>query len=191
MGVFADDHEGTKEEVKKERPAETPPAMPVMDEKSSVMGDMNKGLMFSGDFAGSMTFLDNNAPADRDFGVNLAQFNLKTNVGQSHLNLGFGYGSTVRSLDPIRYAVSVEHSLDDDSTTIRSPRPDLGIHRSTNKLGLLTASYHIKTSYGLGFMLGRFESPVGHETYNHRMNSQFTRSYGFDLAPYFSHGAWT
>ena len=139
----------------------TPPPM-----KTETTGMMKEGLMFSGDFAGSIAFFDpSKTENNSDFDVNLAQFNVKANMGQSHLNLGFGYGSTVRGLDP-------------GATT----------DNSTNRLGLLSASYHMKTSYGLGFMLGRFESPVGHETYNHRMNSQFTRSYGFNLAPYFSTG---
>ncbi|MEM7646214.1 MAG: outer membrane beta-barrel protein, partial [Pseudomonadota bacterium] len=59
---------------------------------------------------------------------------------------------------------------------------------SVNALNVMNAAYSMHTSYGLGFMIGKFESPVGHETYNHMDNSQFTRSYGFNLAPFFSTG---
>ncbi len=141
-------------------PAEEASIMPVMDEKPSDTMSMEKDLMFSGDFAGSYSMFSNKIDPHGGFDVNLAQFNLKASMGQSRLHFGFGYGSTVRDLNSA----------------------------GANKLGLLNASYHMKTSYGLGFTLGRFESPVGHETYNHRMNSQFTRSYGFSLAPYFSTG---
>ena len=153
--IFADDHENAGAKT----PAEEASIMPVMDDKPPVP-ITEKEVMFSGDFAGSYSMLSDKSDPDGDFDVNLAQFNVKAKMGPSHLNFGFGYGSTIRGLND-------------------------GL---ANSLGLLNASYHMKTSYGLGFMMGRFESPVGHESYNHRMNNQFTRSYGFDLAPYFSTG---
>lgn len=154
MSALADKH---NEEEKAETPATEASAMPMMQEEEKP--NMEKDLMFSADFAGSYSMLSSEEDPHGAFDVNLTQFNVRAAMGRSHLNMGFGYGSTVRD-----------------------------ISEGTNKLGLLNAYYHMQTFYGLGFMMGRFESPVGHETYNHRMNSQFTRSYGFDLAPYFSTG---
>ncbi len=183
MSASADHHEEAKTEKSEksvpetETPSKTTtststevPVMPMMEDTApGVHGPAKaiKEVVFSGDFAGSMAFFDpKTEERHSDSDVNLAQFNVKADMGLSYLNLGFGYGSTVRDLDP---GAATNNSTND-------------------RLGLLNASYHMKTSYGLGFMLGRFESPVGHETYNHRMNSQFTRSYGFNLAPYFSTG---
>ncbi len=149
--IFADNHENTETKT----PAEEASIMPAMEDDKPPVAITEREVMFSGDFAGSYSILSNKVGPDKTFDVNLAQFNVKANMGQSHLNFGLAYGSTIHDI---------------------------------NSSALLNASYHMKTSYGLGFMLGRFESPVGHETYNHRMNNQFTRSYGFDLAPYFSTG---
>ena len=137
---------GSYKRKKTPTPAEEASIMPIMEENPDM--SIKKEFMFSGDFAGSYSMFSSEEDPHGDFDMNLVQFNAKADMDQSYFSLGFGYGSTVRNLDPV------------------------GI---TNKLGLLYASYRMKTSYGLGFMLGRFESPVGHETYNHRMNSQFTK----------------
>ena len=93
MGVFADDKE-TK------TPGQEASAMPVMEEdRQSVVPVMEKEVMFLGDFAGSYSMLSDGAHPDGDFDVNLTQFNVKTHMGRSRLNLGFGYGSTIRSLN--------------------------------------------------------------------------------------------
>jgi hypothetical protein len=52
----------------------------------------------------------------------------------------------------------------------------------------MNAYYKMMSDYGLNFWVGKFESPIGHETYNQMDNSQYTRSYGFGLAPFFSTG---
>lgn len=120
-----------------------------------------------GDFAGSMSFYDNETNGNTnhdDFNINLIEINLEKNWSKSKLHLSIGYGSTASAVNTL--------------TTL-----------SSNTLNVMNAYYQMNSSYGLSFMFGKFESPVGHESYNHMDNAQFTRSYGFALAPYFSTGA--
>ena len=182
MSAFAQESEKKKEEstsASKETSAseqtvmQTPPMMkpaPAMKQQISMDGNFafsiasfsNKGGMVNEEIPSNHR--DYQA-SHQDFNVNLLQLNMGASVTEnSKLNIGFGHGSTVRSLDP-------------------SYRE--GNHRA---IDLLNANYNMQVSESFSFMVGRFESPIGHETYNHQENSQFTRTYGFDLAPYFSTG---
>lgn len=129
-------------------------------------GGEKKPFSITGDFASSIMFVDNengaggvNGPHD-EFNVDLVEVNLEKNWSKSKLHLSIGYGNTANAMNA----------------------------NSANQLNLMNAYYSLDTSYGLNFMFGKFESPVGHETYNHMDNSQYTRSYGFALAPFFSNG---
>ncbi len=129
-----------------------------------------------GDFATSLSFFDsenfsggvqNPNSNNDDFNIDLIEIDLEKNWSNSKLHLSIGYGTTANAVN------------------FGATNPAL----SQNTLNVMNAYYHIDSSYGLGFTVGKFESPVGHETYNHMDNSQFTRSYGFLLAPFFSTGA--
>jgi hypothetical protein len=135
----------------------------------------NKPFSISGDFAGSMSFYDNEynagplgaAGQQDDFHVDLIEINLEKNWSNSKLHLSIGYGSTPALMN------------NDNGNGL------LG----GGMLNVMNAYYQLNTSYGLSFSFGRFESPVGFETYNQMDNSQYTRSYGFLLAPFFDTGA--
>jgi hypothetical protein len=135
----------------------------------------NKPFSISGDFAGSMSFYDNEynasplgaAGQQDDFHVDLIEINLEKNWSNSKLHLSIGYGSTPALMN------------NDSGQGL------LG----GGMLNVMNAYYQLNTSYGLSFSFGRFESPVGFETYNQMDNSQYTRSYGFLLAPFFDTGA--
>ncbi len=147
----------------------------------SALADMHDGekkpFSITGDFAGSLSFYDSenhsSAPVQNpnnnhdDFSVDLVEIDLEKNWSKSKLHLSIGYGTTANGVAGV-------------NTLALSP--------ATNTVNLMNAYYHMHTSYGLGFSFGKFESPVGHETYNHMDNSQYTRSYGFNLAPFFSTG---
>jgi len=128
----------------------------------------------TGDFAASMSFHDNennNAARTHDtFVGDLVQFNMEKNWGKSNFLMTIGYGQTVRALNAASGA---------DVATATG---------FTDSIDVLQARYNYSTSYGLGVTFGKFESPVGHETYNHMDNSNYMRSYGFNLAPFFSTG---
>ncbi len=128
----------------------------------------------TGDFAASMSFHDNennNAAGTHDtFVGDLVQFNMEKNWGKSNFLMTIGYGQTVRAVNAASGA---------DVATASG---------FTDSIDVLQARYNYTTSYGLGVTFGKFESPVGHETYNHMDNSQYTRSYGFVLAPFFDTG---
>ncbi len=141
------------------------------------MSGEKKPFSISGDFAASMSFYDSeNTSAGvqnpnnnhDDFNIDLVEIDLEKNWSKSKLHLSIGYGSTAVG------AMGV-------NTFLLSP--------PTNTVNLMNGYYHMDTSYGLGFTFGKFESPVGHESYNHMDNAQYTRSYGFMLAPFFSTGA--
>ena len=131
------------------------------------MDGEKKPFSINGDFATSLQLHSNenrNAGNNHDdFNVDLIEINIEKNWSQSKLHLSIGYGSTANAVN----AAGTQ---------------------SVNTLNVMNAYYHMHTSYGLGLSVGKFESPVGHETYNQMDNSQFTRSYGFMLAPYFSTG---
>lgn len=146
-----------------------------MDEE---MGGEKKPFSIYGDFATSMSFYDSenftsqplpgSAPQNPfnnhdDFEVNLIEINLEKNWSKSKLHLSIGYGSTALAVNGL-------------GTT------------SSRVLNVMNAYYKMNSSYGLNFWVGKFESPVGFETYNHMDNAQFTRSWGFLLAPFFSTG---
>jgi hypothetical protein len=133
----------------------------------------NKPFSISGDFAGSMSFYDNEYQAgplfasgqQDDFNVDLIEINLEKNWSNSKLHLSIGYGN------------------------IANAYGNFGAATNGTLLNVMNAYYQLNTSYGLSFSFGRFESPIGFETYNMMDNSQYTRSYGFLLAPFFSTGA--
>ena len=153
---------------------QTPPMMkpaPAMKQQISMDGNIAFSIASFSNKGGGM--INDDIPSNhrdyqtshQDFNVNLLQLNMAANVTEnSKLNVGLGHGSTVRSLD----ASYTE-----------------GNHRA---IDVLNANYMMQVSENFSFMVGRFESPIGHETYNHQENNQFTRTYGFDLAPYFSTG---
>lgn len=127
----------------------------------------------TGDFAGSIQFSDNEnngSPVHDDFIGDLVQFSMEKNWGKSNFFMTIGYGRTAN-------AVNGPSVADVAGTTL------------VNNINVLQAFYKYTTSYGLGATFGKFESPVGHETYNHMDNSQYTRTYGFALAPFFNTGA--
>ena len=129
-----------------------------------------KPFSIYGDFATSMSFLDNEnngSAAHDDFNVDLIEINLEKNWSKSKLHLSIGYGTT-----------AIETNFNPNSAN----------NPSTNTFNVMNAYYKMMSSYGLNFWVGKFESPVGFETYNHMDISQFTRSYGFVLAPFFSTG---
>ena len=128
-----------------------------------------KPFSINGDFATSLSFYDNENTGGAnhdDFNVDLIEINLEKNWSKSKLHLSIGYGTTATGVNPNLIGAA-----------------------ATTTLNVMNAYYHMHTSYGLGFSVGKFESPVGHETYNHMDNSQYTRSWGFNLAPYFHTGA--
>ena len=155
---------------------QTPPMMkpaPAMKQQISMDGNIAFSIAsFSNKARGAQTKSEKDhwnhreyQTSHQDFNVNLLQLNMAANVTEnSKLNVGLGHGSTVRSLGA--------------SYTERN-------HRA---IDVLNANYMMQVSENFSFMVGRFESPIGHETYNHQENNQFTRTYGFDLAPYFSTG---
>jgi hypothetical protein len=121
-----------------------------------------------GDFATSLQFHDNenanSAGNHDDFNVNLAEINFEKNWSNSRFHMSVGFGSTATAVSPATAATN-------------------------NTLNLLNGYYELKSSYGLIFTVGKMESIIGHETYTQMDNSQFTRSYGFSLAPFFQTGA--
>lgn len=137
------------------------------------MGGEKKPFKISGDFAGSLHFYDNEynnsypnttgGANQGNFNVDLAKLDIEKNWSKSNLHLSVGYGTTASFVNAAN---------------------------ATSTLNLLDAYYHLDSSYGLGFTFGKFESPVGHERYVQMDNPQYTRSYGFQFAPYFSTGAW-
>ncbi len=139
------------------------------------MGGEKKPFSIYGDFAGSMQFFDSenaqsalqNPNNNHDnFNVDLVEVNLEKNWSKSKLHLSIGWGNTIAGAGGI----------------------NPGYALSSANVNVMNAYYHMMSNYGLGFTFGSFESPVGHETYNHMDNSQYTRSYGFLLAPFFSTG---
>lgn len=131
-----------------------------------------KPFSIYGDLATSIGFNDNEnggAVAGRhgDFNVNLAEINLEKNWSKSKLHLSLGFGSQANYVNHMTTAAG-------------------GL---ADTLNLMNAYYEMTSSYGLGFMVGKFETPVGHEDYNYMDNAQYTRSYGFNLVPFFSTGA--
>lgn len=144
-------------------------------------GGEKKPFSISGDFATSIQFYDNeNQNGDHDeFNIDLAEIDLEKNWSKSKLHLSIGYGATANGINP---SVTAGAATDSGGDTYVLGTP-------TNSLNLMNAYYSMDTSYGLNFMIGKFESTVGHETYNHRENSQYTRSYAYQLAPIFSTGA--
>lgn len=135
-----------------------------------------KPFSIYGDLATSIQFMDNEGATTAtslnpngnhgDFNVNLVEINLEKNWSKSKLHLSLGFGST---------ANYVNHIANESG----------GL---TDSLNIMNAYYEMNSSYGLGFRVGKFETPMGHEDYNHMDNAQFTRSYGFSLAPFFSTG---
>ena len=81
-------------------------------------------------------------------------------MGRSKVHLSLGYGTTANMVNGF----------------------------NGNNIDILNAYYGLQSSYGLGLMVGKFDSPVGYETYNQMDNRQFTRSWGFALAPFLSTG---
>ena len=143
-------------------------------------GGEKKPFSIYGDFATSMSFYDSENITSQnpvgtaggiqnpfnnhdDFDVNLIEINLEKNWSKSQLHLSIGYGTTALAVNGL-------------GTT------------SARVLNVMNAYYKMMSDYGLNFWIGKFESPVGHETYNHMDNAQFTRSWGFLLAPIFSTG---
>ena len=138
-------------------------------------GGEKKPFSIYGDFAGSMSFYDSENTAvgfqnpnnnHDDFNVDLVELNLEKNWSKSKLLLSVGWGNTIVGAGGIN--------------------PAYGL--SGTNVNVLNAYYHMMSDYGLGFTFGSFESPVGHETYNQMDNSQYSRSYGYLLAPFFSTG---
>ena len=140
------------------------------------MGDgEKKPFEISGDFSGSMMFHDNEGnrsntvglnPHD-EFNINLVEINLAKNWSKSSLNLSIGYGSTATAVNPLINPLTAAPA---------------------NTLNLMHAYYSLMSDYGLQFMFGKWEAPFGMEHYNQRENAQFTRSYGFQLTPFFQTG---
>ncbi len=131
------------------------------------MGGEKKPFSIFGDFAGSIQFLSSEGVGTNhdEFNFDLAEINLEKNWSASKLHLSLGFGETAAAVNPI----------------ISGGTP-------TNALNIMNAYYGLTTSYGLGFMFGKFESPIGHERYNHMDNPNYGRSYGFNLTPYFQTG---
>lgn len=130
----------------------------------SIYGDFATSLNFySGENQSNAAAFQNSFNNHDDFSVDLIEINIEKNWSKSKLHLSVGYGAIANQVN----AVTVN---------------------SVNTLNVMNAYYETHTSYGLGFMIGKFESPVGHETYNYMDNSNYSRSYGFMLAPYFSTG---
>ncbi len=142
------------------------------------MGGEKKPFSIYGDFATSLQFFDsenasagaqqNAAGRHDDFNIDLIELNIEKNWSKSKLHLSIGYGSTAHGVNVMNAA--------------------FGTVTSVNTVNVMNAYYKMMSDYGLNFWIGKFESPVGHETYNHMDNSQFTRSWGFNLAPFFSTG---
>lgn len=134
----------------------------------SVYGDLAVNASFhdnEGNFAARTPGFGNHD----DFALALAEINFEKNWSSSQLHLGLGFGNTLAMINPT--------TLSKYGATGNSPA-----------LNLTNAYYKLNSSYGLSFKVGKFESPFGHETYNHMDNSQFTRSYGYMLSPWFQAG---
>lgn len=139
----------------------------------SALADDHEGgdLKVSGDFAISTQFYSNegsqlgngrqNAGHD-EFNLNLFELNLDKKWSNSEFHVAFGGGGTGTFMF--------------DSAT-------------TGSFNMFDIYYRLHSDYGLTLTLGRFEAPYGVESYNHRENSQYTRSYGFLLTPFFEVGA--
>ncbi len=141
------------------------------------MSGEKKPFSIYGDFAGSLSFYDSENTSGGvqnpnnnhdDFNIDLVEINLEKNWSKSKLHLSIGYGFTANGAAGVN---------------------NIALSPLASTVNLMNAYYHMNTSYGLGFTFGKFESPVGHESYNHMDNSQYTRSYGFMLAPFFNTGA--
>jgi hypothetical protein len=130
-----------------------------------------KPIKITNDFAGSLNFYGNEfgggfSPDHDDFNLDLIQVQVEKHWSMSSLVVTIGYGTVA---DTVNFGAT-NNSL------------------SLNSLNVMQAYYHMHTSYGLGFTFGKFQSPIGYETYNIMDNSQYNRSYGFSLAPYFQTG---
>lgn len=139
------------------------------------------GFKISGDFATSYFMEDGkdrndaypvggaigNGSNDGAFSVDMVEMNVEKAVGNSSFVLGLGFG---RIFDSINYVV--------DSNIAIPTTPEVGVPRSG--LNLTNAYFaHKVGDTGLSFKLGKFESFMGHETYNYMDNLNYTRGYAF------------
>lgn len=105
-----------------------------------------------------------------DFSVDMMEIQLEKSMGNSGVVLGIGYGRLFQGIN----------SLADDVTAA-----------SRSTLNLTNAYFHHKVGdTGLSFKLGRFAANLGAESYSYMNNTNYTRSYGFQLLnPFFFTGA--
>ena len=142
-------------------------------------------LSIYGDFAGSVTFQGNEddgttfpgQPHD-DFQLDLVEVNLEKNWSKSKVHLSIGYGNTPALFNSTVTSTTVTDS-NNDTVTVGSPKPSLN---------LLNGYYQMDCNCGFSFKLGKFESFMGYESWNHMDNMQYNRSWGYALVPYFHTG---
>lgn len=111
---------------------------------------------------------------DTEFSVDLLELNVEKAIGNSSIVVGIGYG---RIFDGINYTV--------DSDNFAAP----GAPKST--LNLTNAYFaHKFGDSGFNFRIGKFESFMGHETYNYMDNMNYSRGYAFQYTmPFYLTGA--
>lgn len=99
------------------------------------------------------------ATNDTAFSVDMAELNIEKTVGNSTIHMGIGYG---RIFDTINYSVG---------TGAAGPKSTLNLTNAyfAHKLG----------DTGLNFKVGKFQSFMGHETYNYMDNMNYSRGYAF------------
>ena len=131
-------------------------------------GDEKKPFSIYGDFAASYNFHDNEGNhtntngAQDDLALDFVELNVEKNWSKSKLHVSIAYGHTALQF-----------------------LPNIA---TTAELNLGNAYYALDTSYGLGVMVGQYESVMGYESFNHMDNSQYSRSWGYALVPYTEQG---